>query len=82
MNALANSNDEYVVCHPRTISGTIEQYGISTMTAAEASRDGCHTIEEGYSGSAAFRYHGIGGNNHAVRSQGKSGRKTSYLVKW
>lgn len=51
VNALANSNDECVVCHERTTPGIIEQYGHSTMAAAEVSCRDCHEVEAGYPGS-------------------------------
>jgi hydroxylamine dehydrogenase len=51
VDALANSNDECVVCHRRTTPGIVEQYGVSTMAAAEVACDDCHTVEEGYPGS-------------------------------
>lgn len=35
VNALANSDDECVVCHRRTTPGIVEQYGVSTMAVAE-----------------------------------------------
>jgi hypothetical protein len=37
VNALANSDDECVVCHERTTPGIVQQYGVSTMAAAEVS---------------------------------------------
>lgn len=51
VNALANSNDECVVCHQRTTPGIIQQYGHSTMAAAEVSCRDCHEVETGYPGS-------------------------------
>ena len=33
-NALANSNNECVVCHERTTPGIVQQYGHSTMAVA------------------------------------------------
>ena len=43
-NALANSNDECVVCHRRTTPGIVEQYGHSTMAAAEVRCVDCHEV--------------------------------------
>ena len=37
VDALANSQDECVVCHRRTTPGIVQQYGHSTMAAAEVS---------------------------------------------
>ncbi len=51
VNALANSDDECVVCHRRTTPGIVEQYGVSTMAGAEVACSDCHTVDEGYPGS-------------------------------
>ena len=50
-NVLENSNDECVVCHKRTTPGIVEQYGHSTMAAAEVNCGDCHEVNEGYPGS-------------------------------
>jgi hypothetical protein len=50
-NALASSRDECVVCHTRTTPGIVEQYGHSTMAAAEVSCQECHEVEANYPGS-------------------------------
>lgn len=52
VNALANSDDECVVCHQRTTPGIVEQYGVSTMAAAEVLCEDCHVVAAGYPGSA------------------------------
>lgn len=51
VDALANSRDECVVCHRRTTPGIVEQYGHSTMAAAEVTCQDCHEVEEGYPGA-------------------------------
>jgi len=51
VNVLANSKDECVVCHSRTSPGIIEQYGHSTMAAAEVSCRDCHEVQAGYPGA-------------------------------
>jgi hypothetical protein len=51
VNALVNSDDKCVVCHQRTTPGIIEQYGFSTMAAADVSCRDCHEVEAGYPGS-------------------------------
>jgi hydroxylamine dehydrogenase len=51
VNVLANSDDECVVCHQRTTPGIVQQYGHSTMAAAEVSCSDCHEIESDYPGS-------------------------------
>jgi hypothetical protein len=51
VNALANSDDECVVCHQRTTPGIVEQYGHSTMAAAEVSCQECHEVTVDYPGS-------------------------------
>ena len=48
VNALANSNDDCVVCHTRTTPGIVEQYGHSTMAAAEVSCRDCHEVQADY----------------------------------
>jgi hypothetical protein len=51
VNALANSEDECVVCHKRTTPGIIEQYGHSTMAAAEVGCQDCHEVKADYPGA-------------------------------
>ncbi len=51
VNALANSDDECVVCHARTTPGIVQQYGVSTMATAEVTCQDCHEVPEGYAGS-------------------------------
>jgi len=50
-DALANSDDECVVCHRRTTPGIVEQYGLSTMAAAEVACRDCHEVETDYPGA-------------------------------
>ncbi|MBN2500966.1 MAG: hypothetical protein JXB38_09340 [Anaerolineales bacterium] len=51
VNALAGSNDECVVCHERTTPGIVQQYGVSTMAAAEVSCRQCHEVARDYPGA-------------------------------
>jgi hypothetical protein len=51
VNALADSNNECVVCHTRTTPGIVEQYGHSSMAAAEVSCQDCHEVEADYPGA-------------------------------
>ncbi|MBN1562854.1 MAG: nitrate reductase [Anaerolineae bacterium] len=51
VNALANSDNECVDCHERNTPGIIQQYGHSTMAAADVMCEDCHEVEEGYPGS-------------------------------
>ncbi|MFQ5854108.1 MAG: multiheme c-type cytochrome [Anaerolineae bacterium] len=51
VDALARSRDECVVCHRRTTPGIVEQYGHSTMAAAEVTCRDCHEIEADYPGA-------------------------------
>lgn len=53
VDALAGSQDECVVCHRRTTPGIVEQYGHSTMAAAEVACRDCHEVEEEYPGGVA-----------------------------
>ena len=48
VDALANSQDECVVCHKQTTPGITSQYGHSTMAAAEVSCQDCHEIPADY----------------------------------
>jgi hypothetical protein len=52
VDALAGSEDECVVCHRRTSPGIVQQYGRSTMAAAEVGCRECHEVEAGYPGSS------------------------------
>ncbi len=51
VNALAGSDDECVTCHRRTTPGIIEQYGYSSMAAAEITCRDCHEVEADYPGA-------------------------------
>ncbi|MGD2049826.1 MAG: multiheme c-type cytochrome [Chloroflexota bacterium] len=51
VNALANSDNECVVCHMRTTPGIVEQYGVSTMAVAEVSCQDCHEVAEDHAGA-------------------------------
>ncbi len=62
VNALANSNDECVVCHERTSPGIIQQYGHSTMAAAGVACQDCHEVNQGYPGSVEHE------NTYVLRS--------------
>jgi len=57
VNALANSNDECVVCHARTTPGIVEQYGRSSMAGAEVSCRDCHEVAADY--PAAAEHEGV-----------------------
>ncbi len=50
-DALAASNDECVVCHRRTTPGIVEQFGVSSMAAAEVICSDCHQVEADYAGA-------------------------------
>ena len=51
VNVLADSENECVVCHTRTTPGIVEQYGHSTMAAAEVTCQDCHEVEADYPGA-------------------------------
>ena len=53
VNVLANSDNECVICHERTTPGIVEQYGHSTMAAAEVICQDCHEVDAGYPGAVA-----------------------------
>jgi hypothetical protein len=51
VDVLANSTDECVVCHRKTTPGIVEQYGHSTMAAAEVDCQACHEVKADYPGA-------------------------------
>lgn len=51
VDALAGSEDECVECHRRTTPGIVEQYGHSTMAAAEVICTDCHEVDADYPGA-------------------------------
>jgi hypothetical protein len=51
VNALANSHDECVVCHAETSPGIVEQFGVSSMAAAQVVCRDCHEVEPGDPGA-------------------------------
>jgi hydroxylamine dehydrogenase len=51
VDALTNSRDECVVCHRQTTPGIVEQFGHSTMAAAEVSCRDCHQVASDYPGA-------------------------------
>ncbi len=53
VNVLANSDNECVECHTRTTPGIVDQYGHSTMAAAEVSCQDCHEVDADYPGAVA-----------------------------
>ncbi|HEY4687848.1 MAG TPA: multiheme c-type cytochrome [Anaerolineae bacterium] len=50
-DALANSTDDCVVCHRRTTPGIVQQFGHSTMAAAEVKCRDCHEVRADYPGA-------------------------------
>jgi len=50
-DALAGSKNECVTCHRRTTPGIVEQYGVSTMAAAEVTCENCHVVKADYPGA-------------------------------
>lgn len=53
VNVLAASRNDCVTCHQRTTAGIVEQYGHSTMAAAEVSCEDCHEVAADYPGAVA-----------------------------
>lgn len=51
VDVLAGSDNECVTCHRNTTPGIVEQYGHSTMAAAEVACEDCHEVEAGYPGA-------------------------------
>jgi hydroxylamine dehydrogenase len=52
-NALAQSDDPCVTCHRQTTPGIVEQFGHSTMAAANITCQNCHEVNADYPGVAA-----------------------------
>lgn len=50
-DALATSNDACVTCHRNTTPGIVQQYGHSTMAAANVLCRDCHEVEASYPGA-------------------------------
>ena len=53
VDVFANSTDDCVVCHRQTSPGIVEQYGRSSMAAAQVACRNCHEVVDGYPGSVA-----------------------------
>lgn len=51
VNALAASDDECVECHRQTTPGIVQQYGRSTMAAAEVACRDCHEVDADHAGA-------------------------------
>ncbi|HRW03744.1 MAG TPA: multiheme c-type cytochrome [Caldilineaceae bacterium] len=53
VNVLATSDNACVTCHRRTTPGIVEQYGHSSMAAADVSCEDCHVVDAAYPGAIA-----------------------------
>ncbi|MBK8020862.1 MAG: nitrate reductase [Chloroflexi bacterium] len=53
VNVLAQSTDACVTCHNQTTPGIVEQYGHSTMAAANVTCSNCHEVTSDYPGAIA-----------------------------
>lgn len=53
VDALADSDNECVVCHRRTTPGIVEQYSRSTMAVAGVTCQQCHQVHEEYPAAVA-----------------------------
>ncbi|HML20257.1 MAG TPA: multiheme c-type cytochrome [Aggregatilinea sp.] len=51
VDALASSDNECVECHRRTTPGIVQQYGMSSMAAAEVECEDCHEVDSDYPGA-------------------------------
>ncbi len=51
VNALANSDNACVKCHERSTPGIVQQYGHSTMAAANVKCEDCHEVKADYPGA-------------------------------
>ena len=52
-NVLVNSTNECVTCHRNATPGIVEQYGHSTMAAANVTCENCHEVASDYPGAIA-----------------------------
>ncbi len=55
VNVLENSDNECVQCHSKTTPGIVDQYGHSTMAAADVTCQDCHEVESDYPGAIAHQ---------------------------
>ncbi len=53
VNALANSTDTCVTCHRRATPGIVNEYGHSSMAAANIRCQDCHEVSADYAGAVA-----------------------------
>ncbi len=53
VDALENSQDKCVACHRNTTPGIVQQYGHSTMAAANITCQDCHEVKADYPGAVA-----------------------------
>ena len=53
VNVLATSDNACVTCHRRSTPGIVEQYGHSTMAAADVTCQDCHVVAADYPGAVA-----------------------------
>ncbi|MBN1681012.1 MAG: nitrate reductase [Anaerolineae bacterium] len=51
INALASSDNACVECHRRVTPGIVQQYGYSTMAAADVKCENCHEVRQDYAGA-------------------------------
>lgn len=51
VDALAGSSNECVRCHRNATPGIVEQFGVSTMAAANVKCEDCHEVKAGYPGA-------------------------------
>ncbi len=55
IDALANSTNDCVTCHRSASPGIVDQYGHSSMAAAEVTCQDCHEVDAGYPGAVAHK---------------------------
>jgi hypothetical protein len=57
VNVLETSTDDCVTCHRQSTPGIVEQYGHSTMAAADVGCQDCHVVDADYPG--AIEHEGV-----------------------
>ncbi len=55
VDVLANSTNNCVTCHRSASPGIVDQYGHSSMAAAEVTCQNCHEVQAGYPGAVAHQ---------------------------
>ncbi|MFH1572542.1 MAG: multiheme c-type cytochrome [Acidobacteriota bacterium] len=69
INVLESSSNDCVSCHRNATPGIVEQFGVSTMAAANVECESCHQVESGYPGAIEHEGGWILGSPSAARCE-------------